>query len=87
MLGGFPFFYWYQLMWVVIVAILAAVAYLLSKLAQRGNAASARIPGQGTGGGGADISGPGRATRGAPAGPGQRPAGPPPAAPPPRAGG
>jgi magnesium-transporting ATPase (P-type) len=48
-LGGFPFFYWYQLMWVVIVAILAAVAYLLSKLAQRGNAASARSPDKGPG--------------------------------------
>ena len=37
-LGGFPFFYWYQLMWVPIVAILSAVAYLLSKVARRGNA-------------------------------------------------
>jgi hypothetical protein len=36
-LGGFPLFYWYQLMWVPIVAILAAVAYLLSRWAQRGN--------------------------------------------------
>jgi Na+/melibiose symporter-like transporter len=35
-LGDFPFFYWYQLMWVPIVAILAAIAYLLSRLAQRG---------------------------------------------------
>jgi hypothetical protein len=39
-LGGFPFFYWYQLMWVPIVAILAAIAYLLSRLAQRGQAAN-----------------------------------------------
>ena len=38
MLGGFPFFYWYQLMWVPIVAILSAVAYLLSKVARRGSA-------------------------------------------------
>ena len=45
-LGGFPFFYWYQLMWVVIVAILAAVAYLLSRLAERGNAARANADGQ-----------------------------------------
>jgi Na+/melibiose symporter-like transporter len=37
-LGDFPFFYWYQLMWVPIVAILAAIAYLLSRLAQRGQA-------------------------------------------------
>jgi hypothetical protein len=35
-LGGFPFFYWYQLMWVPIVAILCAVAYLLSRLVRRG---------------------------------------------------
>jgi Protein of unknown function (DUF3311) len=39
-LGGFPFFYWYQLMWVPIVAILAGTAYLLSRLVQRGNGAS-----------------------------------------------
>ena len=36
-LGGFPFFYWYQLMWVPIVAILSGIAYLLSRLAQRGS--------------------------------------------------
>jgi hypothetical protein len=34
-LGGLPFFYWYQLMWVPIVAILSAAAYLLNRLAQR----------------------------------------------------
>jgi membrane protein implicated in regulation of membrane protease activity len=43
-LWGFPFFYWYQLMWVPIVAILSAVAYLLSKVAQRGNAAASAQP-------------------------------------------
>ena len=43
-LGGFPFFYWYQLMWVPIVAILAAVAYLLSRLVQRGNGANGQSP-------------------------------------------
>ena len=37
-LGDFPFFYWYQLMWVPIVAILAAVAYLLSRLGERNGA-------------------------------------------------
>ena len=48
---GFPFFYLYQLMWVPIVAILGAVAYLLSKVAQRGNVpASARVPGRRPGG-------------------------------------
>ncbi len=49
-LGGFPFFYWYQLMWVPIVAILGAVAYLLSKAAQRADAsasAQSRNAGQG----------------------------------------
>jgi Na+/melibiose symporter-like transporter len=34
-LRGFPFFYWYQLMWVPIVAILSSIAYLLSRLAKR----------------------------------------------------
>jgi hypothetical protein len=43
-LGGFPFFYWYQLMWVPIVAILSAAAYLLSRLTHRGQAAAARRP-------------------------------------------
>jgi len=43
-LGGFPFFYWYQLMWVPIVAILSAAAYLLSRLGQRGSAAADRRP-------------------------------------------
>jgi lipopolysaccharide export LptBFGC system permease protein LptF len=43
-LGGFPFFYWYQLLWVPVVAILAAAAYLLSRLAQRGNAANGQSP-------------------------------------------
>jgi hypothetical protein len=28
-LGGFPFFYWYQLIWVPIVAVLSGIAYLL----------------------------------------------------------
>jgi hypothetical protein len=32
--GGFPFFYWYQLMWVPIVAIVPGIAYLLSRRAQ-----------------------------------------------------
>jgi hypothetical protein len=43
-LGGFPFFYWYQLMWVPIVAILAAAAFLLSRLVQRGNGANGQSP-------------------------------------------
>jgi hypothetical protein len=28
-LGAFPFFYWYQLAWIPLVAILGAVSYLL----------------------------------------------------------
>ena len=43
-LAGIPFFYWYQLMWVPIVAILSAAAYLLSRLTQRGNAAAGPRP-------------------------------------------
>jgi magnesium-transporting ATPase (P-type) len=38
-LGGFPFFYWYQLLWVPIVAILSAIAYALTKWTQRNNTA------------------------------------------------
>jgi Protein of unknown function (DUF3311) len=50
-LGGFPFFYWYQLMWVPIVAILSFAAYLLSRLGRRGRhssqpAAPERGPGE-----------------------------------------
>ena len=54
-LGGFPFFYWYQLMWVPIVAIVSGIAYLLSRLAQRDNAppeaptGGAQAPGPSTG--------------------------------------
>jgi hypothetical protein len=39
-LWGFPYFYWYQLMWVLIVAVLGAVAYLLSRMALRDSAAA-----------------------------------------------
>ena len=49
-LGGFPFFYWYQLLWVLIVAVLGAIAYGLSKVAQRNNgAANARYQDRGRG--------------------------------------
>jgi hypothetical protein len=27
-LGGFPFFYWYLLLWIIVVAVLNAVVYL-----------------------------------------------------------
>ena len=46
----FPFFYWYQLMWVPIVAILSAVAYLLSRVARReSEPARAHAPSPGSG--------------------------------------
>ena len=50
-LGGFPFFYWYQLLWVPIVAILSAIAYLLSRRIERGNARTRRhaVPRKGPG--------------------------------------
>jgi Protein of unknown function (DUF3311) len=35
-LGPFPFFYWYQLAWIPIVAILAFAAYLLTSRTSRG---------------------------------------------------
>jgi hypothetical protein len=45
-LGAFPFFYWYQLIWVPVVAILAGICYLLLKT----RPAPPR-PGQANGGG------------------------------------
>jgi len=30
-LGDFPFFYWYQLIWVPVVALLAWISYLLMR--------------------------------------------------------
>jgi len=38
-LGGFPFFYWYQMIWIPIVAILSWLAYLLTKAARPGSEA------------------------------------------------
>jgi hypothetical protein len=35
-LGDFPFFYWYQLIWIPLVAILTSLAYLLTKKASQG---------------------------------------------------
>ena len=29
-LGGFPFFYWYQLLWVPVVALLTTICYLIT---------------------------------------------------------
>jgi Protein of unknown function (DUF3311) len=57
-LANFPFFYWYQLLWVPIVAILGALAYAVTRAAGlgRGNAATpsgsqtaAEPPGRGRG--------------------------------------
>jgi Protein of unknown function (DUF3311) len=32
-LGAFPFFYWYQLIWIPLVAIVTSLAYLLTRKA------------------------------------------------------
>ena len=34
-LGAFPFFYWYQLLWVPVVAVLTTICYLISVRAAR----------------------------------------------------
>lgn len=34
-LGAFPFFYWYQLIWVPVVAILSGICYLLLRTGPR----------------------------------------------------
>jgi hypothetical protein len=54
-LGDFPFFYWYQLIWVPVVAILSWLAYLL--LRPRKGAAGAGAAGAA---GGASAKGAGR---------------------------
>jgi len=48
-LGAFPFFYWYQLIWVPVVAILAWISYLLVKTRP-----APPSPGQANGGGAAE---------------------------------
>ena len=35
-LGGMPFFYWYQLLWVIIGAILTAIVYFATEAQARG---------------------------------------------------
>ena len=37
-LGDFPFFYWYQLVWVPVVAVLSWVCYLLLRTKPRASA-------------------------------------------------
>jgi hypothetical protein len=34
-LGGIPFFYWYQLLWVVISAVLTAIVYFATAPGRR----------------------------------------------------
>jgi Protein of unknown function (DUF3311) len=34
-LAGFPFFYWWQLLWVIITAIFIGIAYLLTRTGGR----------------------------------------------------
>jgi hypothetical protein len=51
-LGGFPFYYWYQLLWIPIVAVLSGSAYVLVRRIERAPARSASPaappnPGQG----------------------------------------
>lgn len=39
-LGGFPFYYWYQLVWIPAVALLSWCAYLLTRRTERGEPAT-----------------------------------------------
>jgi hypothetical protein len=45
-LGDFPFFYWYQLLWVPIVAVLSWLAYLLINSSGRRDGGSGREEGK-----------------------------------------
>jgi Protein of unknown function (DUF3311) len=38
-LAGFPFFYWWQLLWVIITALFIGAAYLLTRRARGGRPA------------------------------------------------
>jgi len=48
-LGDFPFFYWYQLIWVPVVAMLAMFAYLLVRARPQGDTSETPAPGNETG--------------------------------------
>lgn len=50
-LGGFPFFYWWQLMWVVLTGVFIWVAFLLTRVARTAAPAS-RAPDRPAGGNG-----------------------------------
>ena len=45
-LGDFPFFYWYQLIWVPVVAILSLLAYLVLRTGPGADAGRARGAGR-----------------------------------------
>jgi Protein of unknown function (DUF3311) len=52
--GGWPFFYWYQLLWVPVVALISWCAYLISRRGRTGTGAvpaAADPPGPEPGGG------------------------------------
>lgn len=51
--GGFPFFYWYQLLWVPGVAVLSVLAYLLVARTRPGPGGTRVVAGGGAAGGGA----------------------------------
>jgi uncharacterized protein DUF3311 len=53
--GGWPFFYWYQLLWVPVVALVSWCAYLLSKLGRGGPRAPAAAAGAGPPSGGPEA--------------------------------
>jgi hypothetical protein len=42
-IGAFPFFYWYQLLWVPFVAVLMAICYLISTRGSH-SSASGQVP-------------------------------------------
>jgi Protein of unknown function (DUF3311) len=49
MWGDFPFFYWYQLIWIPIVGVLSWLAYMLTRRTERAEAAAAGAPAASTG--------------------------------------
>ena len=71
-LGSFPFFYWYQLLWVPVTALLTTICYLITTRVARpapdgggGAAAAPPLGGQPLGGqplGGQPLGGPGEAS-------------------------
>lgn len=56
-LGGLPFFYWYQLLWVPISAILTGSAYWLVTKEDRRRRAEARPPQEGAASAGTGLEG------------------------------